>query len=606
MPEIRGATELQAFRAKWTGKAMLDLIHANGGRVCVGWPIGVGKSFNIDLVIEEAIRSGRHDLVVALFPTRQVINERPWIKNPPGDVSVINLRPRPQNRCGPGLNDLWQVYEQRSLGLLGRVELCAQCPRHAGCFWPSQYGKGLDDGRVIVGTQAHLESSPSFITQLISRTRSNRPLVLLDEVNFAMTSLQRCIRRKHLARFVEVLKAVPRWQSSQDHQEWVYLTDLLLLASSEDLRVDEWEMPEYHSGWALHLQRQGWQVHGEEFRFLVYDLIQFGRSPLESREKNSQGDICFAAPPWLGTNFVIYSGTASPVLLQHRLGKSVASPFTDYRFRHPDTRWFNIASRLGTASYFPRNSPQIFDFFAGLISTRLQRGHHILLVARKQFMSKCKTGMEMRLHSLGHPDVRVILGIEDGTDLFDSSIIPLINFGCVGTNLYQDFNAVYCLTGYYARLSVINSAVQDLFSTDRQIPIRITTGGRPRRRTAGVLRPQDRVYDVDRLAQLALQQQETDVVLQAVGRVRPYTQPREVITFQCADHPWLAYTQEFMNIEQARKYFEIPSRRQLQATRIRSLVQLARAEGLTQAQTAAEINVSLSTVKRNWNLTMVS
>ena len=63
---------------------------------------------------------------------------------------------------------------------------------------------------------------------------------------------------------------------------------------------------------------------------------------------------------------------------------------------------------------------------------------------------------------------------------------------------------------------------------------------------------------MDRLAQYALDQQELDVVLQAVGRVRPYTRPREVITFQCAAHPQLDYDREFNSIEEARQFFGIP------------------------------------------------
>ena len=125
------------------------------------------------------------------------------------------------------------------------------------------------------------------------------------------------------------------------------------------------------------------------------------------------------------------------------------------------------------------------------------------------------------------------------------SVIPVINYGAIGTNLFEGFDCAYCLTGYYVTEQVVNAVVQDVLAADGHIPIRIRTGGTPRRRTAEVVSATDRVYDVARLAHLALGQQELDVVIQAVGRVRPYTRPREVVTFQCSARPDGDYDREF-------------------------------------------------------------
>ena len=122
----------------------------------------------------------------------------------------------------------------------------------------------------------------------------------------------------------------------------------------------------------------------------------------------------------------------------------------------------------------------------------------------------------------------------------------------IGTNLFKEFDCAYCLTGYYVSEKEINHILQDVLASDMHIPIRIeTTKEHPQRRKAGVVHNQHKYYDIHRLAQLALDQQEMDVVLQAVGRVRPYTKPREIITFQCAKHPKFDYTQEFASIEEA-------------------------------------------------------
>ena len=102
----------------------------------------MGKSYALDRIIEAAVGSGSYDLVVAMFPTRRVLEERAWIRTPPPGVKIVNLRPRPRQRCGD-LDGPWRHFEQAGMAALGRVELCGRCPRRPGCYWPEQYGAAL-------------------------------------------------------------------------------------------------------------------------------------------------------------------------------------------------------------------------------------------------------------------------------------------------------------------------------------------------------------------------------------------------------------------------------------------------------------------------------
>jgi hypothetical protein len=560
----------------------------------------VGKSHNIDEVIEAAVRGDGYDLVIALLPTRRLIEERRWIREPPGDVHIVKLRPRPRERCGKERDADWQHYEKAGLGALGRLHICKGCPRRRGCPWPKQYGRKLRGARVIYGTQVHLERAPEFIFQLKQWTHAERVLVVLDEVNFLMTSYQRRILHADLQRFVDTLRHLHPHKWGPRHREWLYRADLLLRASTEDLRHPGWQMPRFYPAWSLAVQECGWELYGLQFRFLGYALQQLGYAPMDSRERDPQGDLLFATPPALGYDFVLYSGTAHPEFSKFRLGRDFASPFDDYRFEHPATTWYNIASRLGTRSYFARNADQVLDFFAGLVARRLREGHRPLLVAKKCFVKFCAREMARRLNAWGIENAQIVVGGWEKTDLSAPSVIPLLSFGAIGTNLFEQFDCAYCLTGYYTTEAAVNAVLQDVLASDGHIPIRITTEGQPRRRRAGVVDPKDRNYDVHRLAQLALAHQEMDVVLQAVGRVRPYTRPREVITFQCAEHPHLAYTREFDSLGQARAFFEIPHFRARRQQEIRARIQALRRGGQTQAQVAQEIGVSLRTVKRYW------
>lgn len=599
MAVISGPKELTAFRNHWDGKRLLDLLHQYKGRLRVDWAVGVGKSFNIDSVIEEAVVSKQYDLVVALFPTRRIIEERKWVVNPPEGIKIVNLKPRPGNSCGVDMNKRWQIFEKNGLGILGRIELCGHCLYQSECHWPKQFGNSMEGTQVVFGAQAHLERSPYFLGQLAQWTKAETVLIILDEANFIMKPFGRRIEREKLQMFVDVLASIHPQRGRKTHKRWKYLCDLLLTAPTSDLRSHDWKMPWISHAWSLAVQSRGYNIHGDLFYFLAFELSHFGCSPLESRERAANGDILFAAIPSVAMEFIIYSGTAHQQFSEYRLGKEFASPFKDHSFIHPETTWFNIGSRLGARKYFLKNSSQILDFFAGLVARRLLDGKRPLLIAKKCFCTFCANQMEKRLQTLG-VDAHVAINGWHPDLLSKSKVVPLIHFGMIGTNLFQEFDCAYCLTGYYVTEGAVNSIVQDLLGSDMTIPLQISINERPCRRKAGVLNKKDRIYDVHALAQHALDHLEMDTVLQAAGRVRPYTKPREIITFQCAGHPDFDYTKEFCSLGEARQYFDIPGRRDAHTAGLCLQIKDARTKGMKQKEAAVILGVSLRTIQRYW------
>lgn len=601
MISIMGGEQLATFRARWDGTSLLDLVADHGGRALIGWPVGVGKSHALDRMIAAAVEADRYDLVVALLPTRQVLEERDWIRRPPSDIVVVNLRPRPRDRCGP-LDGPWRHFESVGMAALGRADLCGGCPRRPDCYWPDQYGSGLRAARVVFATHAHLGRVPDFAAQLAAWAGADRVLTLIDEVGFATTNFRRRIDRRDLRRFASVLNdpesTGPTLPTSA---AWADLVRLLLLAPTADLRSPDWRTPRLRPDWAIAVQRAGWDAHGERFRFLGPALEQFGRSPLASRERHPDGDLGFAVPPMLPGDFALFSGTANPEFLRFRLGRDVAVPFADYRFGHPETHWFNIASRLGMQAHFPRNADQIVDFFAGLVSRRLMEGRRPLLVAKKRFVGLCARLMHDALVGLHPTPLRIVTGDWDAVDLRSADVVPIIHFGLIGTNRFEEFDCAFTLTGFYVNAEIVDAILQDVLGTDGHVPVVVRTEGTPRRRRARVARDRDRFYDVARLAQLALDQQELDVVLQAIGRVRPYTRPREVVTFQCAAHPGRPFDREFAGLAEARAFFGIPTRRERGRAENGRRVRECRRDGLTQVETAARLVLGITTVKRHWN-----
>ncbi|MBF0553419.1 MAG: hypothetical protein HQK96_02550 [Nitrospirae bacterium] len=157
MALINTASGLSDFRNSLTGESVLEMLRRHNSPLLVTLEIGVGKSTNIDDVTEYVAASSEFDLIVILAPTRRIINERRFIKHPPLNIKVVNLKPRPKNICPRSLNHRWSVFERNNLGVLGRTEICGNCPDKGSCYWINQYGKSLEGAKVIFATHSHLE-----------------------------------------------------------------------------------------------------------------------------------------------------------------------------------------------------------------------------------------------------------------------------------------------------------------------------------------------------------------------------------------------------------------------------------------------------------------
>jgi hypothetical protein len=599
---VAGDEALAEFRRGLTGPAALQLLRAANGRLLVQLAVGVGKSEWLVVTAAAALAGGGHDLVVVLVPRWDVLDEVRGRLRARG-VEPVVLTPRPRRRCG-ALDAGWAEYEGAGCALLGREELCGDCPRRRGCPWPGQYRR-LRGARLVLTTQARLAIDPGFVRHLRRLAGASRPLVLLDESDFLVRGAERTVARADFDNFLAAQDAAlaahpaapPAWQS------WRGLTEVVARAPTADLQAGDWAFPAVGPRWALAVQRAGRALAGPGFRFLGHELGAFADSDRWSRERRADGGLRFAVPPALGDDFVVYSGSIARELVRYRIDPdhrraAVVSPFEGVRFEHPATRWYNIASLEGTASHFPGNAPRVLDFFAQKIAQNIAAGRRTLLVCRKKFRPLCAGGLRRRLARLGVGKARVVTGGWARHDLSDPRTLPLITYGVCGVNVFEDFEAAYCLTGYYAHAAAVSQAVHDLESSPERYPVLLETAGRPPRRRARVELPDCRETIVPRVAELVLAQKEADVVVQAVGRVRPFTRPREVVTFQAGELPGVRAAAEFASLARARRYFGVPTAKQAEVGERVGRALALRAAGWSNRQVAEALGVSVATVKR--------
>jgi hypothetical protein len=600
---IAGDQALAAFRQGLTGPYALQLLGQAGGRLLVQLPVGAGKTAWLLRIIEHALtHSARHDLVLVLVPRWDILHE--LLARLPAGLPRLVLRPRPRQRCGP-LDADWLQYEQTGCGSLGREELCGGCPRFARCPWPGQYGRRLRGARLILATQQHLVVNPLFVTQLCRHARARRPLVLLDESDLLLRATDRTLLALDLDRFVTaqeyVLAGVVGARAGM--RQWLELSRLVAQAPTGDLREGRWQFPGVHADWATAVQRAGRQLFGPAFRFLGHDLHNLAHSDPTSRERLGTGDVRFATLPYLGPEFVIFSGSMAPALARYRLDPNharptVVSPFEGHRFEHPQTRWFNLNTLDGAAKFFPHNAGRMLDFFAALLARNVAAGKRTLLVSRKKFLGRCRLYLRRRLAELGAGPVNIVAGDWQRHDLADPRTVPLISYGVAGLNRFEQCEAAYCLNSFYVAAATVARAAQDIDPSADRYPVRIDFTGQPRRREARVELPDGRETILPRIVQAVLEEKEANVVVQAVGRVRPFTRPREVITVQAGALPGVRYALEFRSLKQARAFFGVACGKAAEVKAQAAEARRLKVLGRTRAEIAAALGVSPSTVKR--------
>lgn len=596
---IRGPEDLAAFRLGLTGECGLELLRQAAGRLLIQLPVGVGKSIWLRRIVEAALEV--FSLVIVLAPRWDILDE--FIAGMPKDIPTLVLRPRPRRRCG-SLDAEWQELERAGCGALGRKELCGRCPRKRDCSWPQQYSEDVSHLPLVLGTQTQIVVNPSFLLQRRQRARAHKVLVLIDESDLLLKSIGRLISVEELDLFEQCLRSTHVSRKDANlHREWCCYTSKIQCAGTSDLKEVDCQPPPVTFRWAARVQDHGWKSHPQHYRFLGYDLAALARSDIPSRERLPDGTIRFAVRPDLGDAFIIFSGSVAEDLAQYRLDPDSArprihAPFLGLRFEHPGTRWFNIRSLTGSARHFPGNHEWILQFFSHLLARNIRTGRRTLLVARKSLVRLCAGVLARNLTGLGIEGARIVTTNLAKRDYEDPGVIPLINYGVCGINLFEDFDACYCLTGYYVPETAVRTVLHELEASPAWYEVKLGWEGNPRRRRIEVKASETSANILPRLAWLILQQREPNVIIQAVGRVRPFTRPREVITFHAGELPGVAYTLEFPSLDEARAYFEVPTDRQIRLRdRVRE-ARLLRDRGLSRGEIASDLRINLSTVKR--------
>ena len=604
-PTIINEKELAAFRQEFLSPLkILDQVERFGA-LLLQVPLGGGKTYSADRLLESLETFERYQCVVYVGPVRAIINERiaarKKLKNA---IKHVVLDPRPRSRCGE-LDEEWSLLESKGCISYAKETLCDTCPERKApkpCKWPRSLKKKIGDAKIIFCTEQFFVIDTAFLLRLQRATKAEKILLVFDEAKLSHHPFEFKISPEEIRIFLSTLKIV----ETEDEEpkaapfirQWITSLELLLNAEDSDLINSEWSLPFELNYYASIIQEAGYREFGRAFRYIAYGLTGFPYSRRPERWKNEGGSLCFILRPYLKTDILILSANLRKEYVTKQLGlKHLESPLEHIKLKHSETKLYNLKSLLGAERYFFRNHRQILDFFATLIFKNIQNKQQTLLVTRKKFKKLCVSYLESRLRSWGVDlKIKVVKGsspiLSD-----DPCAVAIVHYGILGVNAFENFQNCFCLNSYYIPDYELNRALQSAEPEKFRVEVEIRRDADGYRKV--FVETKYAFSDLVHLGNLYLRVLEVDPPLQAAGRVRFFTKPRTVILFQLHDlSAELGVVTEFRSLATARKVLDLPKPSELDRREPLSKIRSLRHDGLSIRAISKQLKIPSSTVSR--------
>lgn len=518
---------LGTFQATYlTPDKLLDALDYDK-RLLLRVPLGVGKTYAIDALLDHPETYTRYPLVIYVAPAWNIIKER---NDPPG-VRVERLTGRDGSRCGQ-LDRAWSQHESKGRSALAKEKLCKTCPSNTEanpCPWLNRFkGDNLQGTQLIFTVEANFLANPSYLELLKGATGAGNALVILDEAKILDQTFEVKLQRRDLREFKRAIRAA-KGIDKVVASTWAASIDRMLAADQSEIEQRGWDFPRALNRQAVTIQEAGVNLFGADFRYIGYDLVQFAWSRSRERVADKDQPITYIARPHFGDEdaLLIASANMTAKYAANRLDlDTIASPFEQVRFQHTGTRIYNLKVGATTKGYFDGNKARLLNFFAVLIRRNIYQGQSTVLVSKKVFKDTCIDYLGKRLAGWGY-QVQFPTGKFPKTPT--PTVIPVIHYGMAGINALEQYDACYCLNAFYISDEILSAqlhaAEPDAFK------VKLTHGTNVNgNRYVEVTDPRYQLTDLNQwLAQTVFEKLEVDPVLQAAGRVRFFTKPREVI-----------------------------------------------------------------------------
>lgn len=597
---VRNETELATFRTtEMTVTKVHEMLKTSIGRLLINLPLGVGKSYLAKSLVDDQLACGRYDLLVYLAAQWRVLEEVPLVQ----EVSALSLggrpdhpaavlRGRPYRLCGD-LDRKWRRYEVAGCSALGRKSLCGPCPNSADCCWPSQFSTDVLEGkRVVFGAQAYLSVLPQLLFLLATMTGAQRVLVVLDEPAFLDGPMRMFLSYDDMSTYRSVVAELLRRKKSVVLTRTLDVVDRLLQRRPLPPRQ---KVGRLSPGLLVSLQELGLDMFGQRFQFIGHELpllpwCRWWSSP------DGRGINYVRKPLLAQSDYIVIAADLPLEVARHRLAEPHIQEFCPgTEVLHEESKIYNLRSPIGAARNFRAHVSQITYAAAQLMLRLADQGKKTLLVVKKRFADETASAVERDLRELSGRRYRVIVNPHSAGEINGPLVVPLINFGVIGVNLYEHFDAAIALSSYNASPGVLSAMVNELHPPGEAVPVIFAPHkGRRVATTVGSVHQAQGFGDLARSFQAHL---EDGVAKQALARVRYTIYPRLVIFMQSGDIG-LPLEQEFTSLEALRQYFGLQTRRAARLQCLTDQVKRLRRAEMSPAQIAEELGIDIRTVYR--------
>jgi hypothetical protein len=445
-------------------------------------------------------------------------------------------------------------------------------------------------------TEQYLILNPRLICQIRERVEAQRTLVIFDEALFLASPILRRFTRTELESFRDALTKV-RKEAADGTGIDAWLDGINFLLDPEV------ELENLRRFWSNQLrfnvlatQEAGQQIFGRSFRYLAPELELLNSAVTTGQWRDGGTFEIVVRVDTKGSDVLIMASYLDAEIVEERLSRPVLPLFSNVVFRHSNSRILNIADPMGTAATFvcPEHFNRTVDFFLALTLRNAARGRRTVFVTRKKFIDRVIARIEGISAALGRPLKCILASSDKPFDRCEPTEIAVINYRIVGVNSLQSFDALYCIGGYYARADHLNATYQQSLSPDTRMPIGVRIEGRRRRVYAADGRFNTRYHA--RRAEATHRMIERHVVLQAIGRIRPFTSPAEIFVFQCDDlSAELGSVEEFTSLAVARRALRVPTLGQMRRAALGERIRGRRNDGESLRAIAANSRISVST-----------
>lgn len=587
---------LPDFRTRAMAPAELyDLIPDDEEALLINLPPGIGKSYAAQGLVRHALNHG-HDMVFYVAPTRALIDD---FCNALGkiDCPVQVLEPRPQGKCGK-LDQRWKSLEQIGCSALAKHSLCDNCVSRPDCSWPDQMSKIGTKAGLIMLTEQYLHLNPSLLVNAVRRARAERPLVIFDEALFMGSVMKQSFSELELMTFQSALRKakIDDDRAKDGADDLVSFIDTLLDPNSHIRDAGRFFAGSLDNG-MVDIQRSGMQINPGQFRYLAYELALLNsRARAGQWMENGKLEIATRVDT-TGCDVVVLAPYLDATIVEERLQRPVVRLFPNHIFKHTQAHFINIADQCGSARSLNSKAHfnRICDFFLALTLRNIQQAKRTVLVCRKKFVEQIKDRFETLATVLGIELFCTIISKDNKLITKKPNEIAIINYGIVGINDLQDFDALYCVGSYYCNVGQLNDVYQQCLPPSNRFMLGLNAAGGGRRIVAA-----DGTYTSRYHARLAVptfKLLERGVVLQAVGRVRPFTSPVEVVLFQSDDlSQELAGLIAHPTLPDARDAHNIPTLKQMVKSKLGERVRNLRQSGRSFRSVSKELEFAPSTL----------